>query len=105
MKPFRIAGLATVVGLAAWLVAWSPPAPAQDEAPEGAEVQARGPVHEAYASPGDPQPEASPVVNKEPPEPIEEQPPEQRPEGDNIVWIPGYWAWDDDSDDFLWISG
>src|SRR5262249_47519849 len=26
-------------------------------------------------------------------------------EGDNVIWIPGYWAWDDDSSDFLWVSG
>jgi hypothetical protein len=108
MKPFKITGLAAVIGLATFLVAWSPPAPAQEEAaeaPEGTEVQARGPVHEAYASPSDPQPEASPIVNKEPPEPVEEQAPEQKPEGDNVVWISGYWAWDDESNDFLWISG
>jgi hypothetical protein len=105
MKPFRIMGPTALLGLAVCLVAWSPPAPAQEEGPEGVEVQARGPVHEAFAAPGDPQPEATPVVNKEPPEPIEEQPPEQRPEGDNIVWIPGYWGWDDESDDFLWVSG
>ena len=29
-------------------------------------------------------------------------PPEEKPEGD-VVWIGGYWAWDDDRDDFLWV--
>src|SRR5207248_1484844 len=52
-----------------------------------------------------PKPEASPVVPKEPPEPIDELPPDQKPEGDNVQWIPGYWAWDDQASDFLWISG
>jgi hypothetical protein len=31
-------------------------------------------------------------------------PPEERPEGD-VVWIGGYWGWDDDRSDFLWVSG
>jgi hypothetical protein len=26
-------------------------------------------------------------------------------EGDNVTWIPGYWAWDDERSDFLWVSG
>jgi hypothetical protein len=44
-------------------------------------------------------------VPKAPPPPVEEAPPEEKPEGDNVSWIPGYWAWDDDSADFLWVSG
>ena len=32
-------------------------------------------------------------------------PPDRRPEGDNVTWIPGYWAWDDERSDFLWVSG
>jgi hypothetical protein len=69
------------------------------------EVQARGPVHEAFAEPTQARPEATPLVAKQPPEPIDEVPPDQRPEGDNVVWIPGYWASDADRDDFLWVSG
>ena len=23
----------------------------------------------------------------------------------NVAWIPGYWAWDDERNDFLWVSG
>ncbi len=45
------------------------------------------------------------MVPKAPPEPVEEAPPEEKPEGDNVVWIPGYWAWDQDRNDFLWVSG
>jgi len=73
--------------------------------PEGVEVMARGPVHEAYAQPVTTKPEPGPVVPKQPPEPIEEAPPDQKPEGDNVQWIPGYWAWDADQNDFLWVSG
>jgi len=71
----------------------------------GAEIQARGPVHEAFAQPLNTQPEQGPVVTKRPPDQIEELPPDQKPQGDNVQWIPGYWAWDDDSSDFLWVSG
>ena len=72
---------------------------------EGVEVQTRGPVHEAFAGVVSFQPEAGVVVNKQPPEPIDELPAEQRPAGANVAWIPGYWAWDDDRSDFLWVSG
>jgi hypothetical protein len=44
------------------------------------------------------------VVTKQPPEPVEEVPPEVKPEG-NAIWAPGYWAWDDDQQDFIWVSG
>jgi WXXGXW repeat (2 copies) len=85
-----------------------PPMPADDTgpaAPAGAEVLAQGPVHEAFANPVDMNPQPGPIVAKRPPDPVEEIPPEQQPEGDNIVWIPGYWAWDDDRTNFLWVSG
>lgn len=85
-----------------------PPPQAQPEAlpppQEGVEVQARGPIHEAYAGPVA-QTQAPATVPKQPPTPIEEMPAEQKPAGDNVQWIPGYWAWDADRNDFLWVSG
>jgi hypothetical protein len=80
----------------------NPPPP---PTPPGVEVQARGPVHEAYAEPAQARPEPTPLVNRQPPEPIDEVPPDQKPEGDNVVWIPGYWSYDIDASDFLWVSG
>ncbi len=74
-------------------------------AQDGVEPQARGPIHEGYANPVEGQPAAPPVVAKEPPAPIEEVPADQKPQGDNVQWIPGYWAWDDARGDFLWVSG
>ncbi|MEX2119615.1 MAG: hypothetical protein WD847_08470 [Pirellulales bacterium] len=68
------------------------------------EILTSGPVHEAFASVMQVDPAAGIFVSATPPELIEEVPPEVRPEGD-AVWIPGYWAWDDDLDDFIWISG
>lgn len=72
---------------------------------EGMEVAPRGPIHEAYAQPFSLNPDPSPVVVKQPPALVPELPPEQRPEGDNVQWIPGYWAWDSDRNDYLWVSG
>lgn len=79
-----------------------PPAP---QPPDGVEVMARGPVHEAYAEPTEGRPQPSPLVTEPPPDPIDELPPDQKPEGDNVQWIPGYWAWDADQNDYLWVSG
>jgi hypothetical protein len=80
-----------------------PPPPVA--AAEGARVLTRGPVHEAFAETVTFDPLPGIVVQKAPPAAIEELPPEQRPEGANVAWIPGYWAWDDERSDFLWVSG
>jgi len=77
---------------------------------QGADVEdvqylTRGPVHEAFADSVSFDPVAGIIIAGAVPEPIEEMPPEQQPEGDNVTWIPGYWAWDDDENDFIWISG
>src|SRR5947199_7496358 len=88
---------------AAALVLFAAPAFA-DDPNQGVEVLARGPVHEAYATTVE-FPTPSPVVPKVPPAPIEELPPDQKPDGDNVQWIPGYWSWDEERTDFIWISG
>jgi len=73
----------------------SPPPPAGEGDVAGATVLTRGPVHEAFAGVISYNPEPGVVVTKAPPAPIEEMPPEEKPEGDNVTWIPGYWGWDD----------
>lgn len=83
---------------------------AQDELPpeidsDGVQTLTRGPVHEAFASPTAADPKPGLVVPKPPPTDIKEQPPEYKPEGQNVQWFPGYWAWDEDRDDYIWISG
>ena len=50
-------------------------------------------------------PQAGPIAPKTPPEAIEELPPDQMPEGENVNWIPGYWHWDDEGKTFIWVSG
>src|SRR5262249_61828053 len=77
----------------------------QEPASPGMEVQARGPVHEAFAKPFQKDAGPTPVVPKQPPRPVPEEPPDQKPAGNNVQWIPGYWAWDDDKKDYLWITG
>ena len=69
------------------------------------QVLTRGPVHEAFAETVTFDPEPGIVIPKAPPAAIEELPPDQKPEGANVAWIPGYWGWDDERNDFLWVSG
>src|SRR5262245_13024541 len=81
--------------------------PAQPEAndlPDGVEALAKGPVHEAFATTSE-ESDETPIVPKQPPEPIEEMPPDQKPEGVNVQWIPGYWHWEEESERYIWISG
>ena len=99
--------LGMLIALAVWALAiansFSRTASAQPATEE--EVLTRGPVHEAFAEVIQLTPLAGIVITREPPAAIEETPPDERPAGDNVIWIPGYWAWDDDRNDFIWISG
>src|SRR5712691_3499168 len=102
----RFASKLLTAALLALLLACGQIARAQDTPPaDGVEPQARGPIHEGYAAPVDGQAAPGRVIDRQPPEPIEEIPAEQKPEGDNVQWIAGYWAWDDARNDFLWVSG
>ncbi len=71
---------------------------------EDVQVLASGPIHEAFAEAVALDPEPGIVSPKAPPALIEEIPPEQKPEG-NVQWIPGYWAWDDEWNEYVWVSG
>jgi hypothetical protein len=83
----------------------APSANAQPADDKDQEVLTRGPVHEAFGKPVSFDPEPGITVGKKPPDPIEELPPEVKPEGDNVVWISGYWGWDPDRKDYIWVSG
>ncbi len=72
---------------------------------DGAEVLTRGPVHEGFAATISFKPIPGMMVPRAAPALIEELPPDQRPAGDNVSWIPGYWAWDDEGNNFIWVSG
>ena len=84
-----------------------PATAAEVPAPEaGIAVEARGPIHEAFAAPVTAAPKAGLIiVPRQPSAPIPEEPPEQKPAGENVIWVPGYWAWDSDRADFVWVSG
>jgi hypothetical protein len=104
---FLIAGgLLVLAGLCVLPATWGQNGPPGDDAPpvpKGVEVLARGPVHEAFATPTS-EPQATKPVPKQPPRPLEEMPPDERPDGD-VIWVPGYWSWDEERNDFLWVSG
>jgi len=68
------------------------------------EVLEAGPLHEAFASPLALE-QQSIVVDQQPPAPINELPPDERPEGANVNWLPGYWSFDTERNDFIWVSG
>ena len=93
-----------VVGVAGNASAWQG-APPVDPAGAGVQTLTQGPVHEAFATPVVFDPQAGPIVPKQPPQNIEEAPPDQKPDGENVHWISGYWAWDDGRNDYLWVSG
>lgn len=69
------------------------------------DVMMRGPIHEAFASPSANEPLEPVVAPRRPPEPIEEILPKHRPQGERVLWIPGYWMYAPGAEDFLWISG
>src|SRR5205807_7176854 len=70
----------------------------------GVEPQLKGPVHEAFAEAVS-EPKPGPVVTKEPPKDLEELPAAQKPDGEDVQWYGGYWDFDQDRKDFLWVSG
>lgn len=99
-----------IAALAAWGTSsgWDTTALAEDkpsDAETHGEVLTRGPIHEAFAETITFDPQPGLIAPKAPPAAIEELPPDQKPAGENVAWIPGYWAWDDDRSDFLWVSG
>ena len=104
------AGLCIAAIIVATAFAQEPPPPPADAprealSPDDVEILTRGPVHEGFAEPLANNPAAGLTVPQQPPPEISEVAPDFKPEGNDVVWIPGYWAWDDDRDSFLWVSG
>jgi hypothetical protein len=73
--------------------------------PDDGSVLTRGPIHEAFAQQTEEVLKPGATAPKQPPDPIEEIPPEAKPEGEGVEWIPGYWHWDEERSGFIWISG
>jgi hypothetical protein len=99
--------LAGVCGVSLWAQESSiqDETPIQDETTPEVEPLMRGPIHEAYAEPIASGDEEAFVVPEEPPAAIEEIPPDSKPEGERVTWISGYWSWDSELNDFIWVSG
>jgi hypothetical protein len=68
-------------------------------------VVERGPVHEGFAQPGAGVRGKGITAPKAPPAPVDEATPAAKPEGANVHWLPGYWQWDGDRNDFIWVCG
>jgi hypothetical protein len=77
----------------------------QPPPPDEVVVLTRGPVHEAFAQPVILDEGAEFTITHRPPASLDEIVPDQKPDGNHIVWIPGYWSWDTDRGDFIWVSG
>ena len=95
-----VSALAVAGALLLPMAAFAQPAQVED-----VQILTRGPVHEAFAESVSFDPVAGVIISSRVPDAIEELPPEQQLEGENVTWIPGYWVWDDDQNDFIWISG
>jgi hypothetical protein len=61
--------------------------------------------HEVLSSIGYTHPSHPLSVVYPPPAPLAEKPSEEKPAGDDVVWIPGYWRWDTHRDDWAWVEG
>jgi WXXGXW repeat (2 copies) len=112
MKKYIFVMLQVTIGLLTGLLAatnarsqGTPPSPKEEMPQKGVEVLTRGPIHEAFAEPLTVNPRPNPIIHQKPPATIEELPPDQKPEGTHIQWIPGYFAWDETGNDYIWISG
>jgi hypothetical protein len=79
----------------------APPIPAEEQP----EVLTRGPVNEAFAQPVNLEDQKGFIAPTEPPANIEEVPPAERPAGEQFAWVPGYWGWDSDRNEYVWVSG
>jgi hypothetical protein len=77
-----------------------PPLPDQEQP----EVLTRGPVHEAFAEPVNLKVQAGLLAPIQPPPDINETPPAQSPQGGQYVWVPGYWSWDAERNNYIWVS-
>ena len=78
-----------------------PPIPTEEQP----EVLTQGPVNEAFAQPVNLEDQTGLVAPTAPPADIEEVPPAERPAGEQFAWVPGYWGWDSDRNEYIWVSG
>jgi Planctomycete cytochrome C/WXXGXW repeat (2 copies) len=84
-------------------------APAASDLPSqvdpNVQVLTQGSVHEAFGQPVLFNPGPNPVIANQPPAAVEELPPDTKPAGNNVEWIPGYWSFEAAQQRFVWTSG
>src|SRR5262245_11278006 len=103
---FSAAGLAFALSLPALAQDSQPlPAPKPAESQPGVKVAEQGPIHEGFAQPGAQVRGKDLTAPKAPPPPVPELPPETKPAGNDVRWVPGYWMWEEGKQDFTWVSG
>lgn len=75
--------------------------------PNSSEIESRtrGLIHEGFDQPIADDPTPGLIVPEAPPALLGEQPPAARPSGAHVLWLPGYWSWDDGRQEFVWIRG
>jgi hypothetical protein len=69
------------------------------------QVLTQGSVHEAFGQPVLFNPGPNPIIPNKPPAAVEELPPNTRPAGNSVEWIPGYWSFEAAQQKFVWTSG
>jgi hypothetical protein len=68
-------------------------------------VQSLGPVHEGFDQPIAADATPGPIAPKGPPAALAERLPAFMPSAAHVLWLPGYWGWDEARKDFAWVSG
>ena len=104
MKTAAAIVLATIMatsGLFGEATGQAPPTPVEEQP----EVLTRGPVNEAFAQPVNLEDQQGLETPTAPPADINELPPETTPADPRFTWVPGYWAWDSERNDYIWVSG
>jgi hypothetical protein len=101
MNPVRLMLCASFIALGCL----APKAFADRDSNSQPQILERGPIHEAFAMPWQANASPNSPISQQPPESIKEEPPEQAPAGKNVKWIPGYWQWDAEKHDFVWVGG
>lgn len=112
LTPFLTVSCLATLGWAPLSSAQLPPPPTGNESAALADDSQfapqtldHGPIHEAFAEPHSYGAAEPILVDQEPPAQVDEIPPQVQPEGNNVQWIPGYWMWESELDDFIWVSG
>jgi hypothetical protein len=81
------------------------PAPKVSSSDAPVVVLDKGPIHEGFVQPGAQVRGKGITAPKAPPLPVDENPPLATLESAGMQWISGYWAWDGQRKDFIWVCG